>query len=358
MTPELDEIARLAAAADVPDPNGASTDRARMALIEHISAAPETPRTGQGLLRRRTAWWSAAAAGSLAAGLAGVAVVAGSGGSGSLGGARAHRTVSAAVPARAHGHAPVLSGPVVHGTYVLRRLAASVAGAPVLPGNATLVVHTNVFEGGEPSFSGDDLFEDNGNYFYGSDLTQLRAALAAPNSADPSEGKVINAAAASANASPEQAADAIYEASPAVAIPARTIPRAMISKLPAFERSQLRGDVLPGSPVTAVRRDNILWLNIGTALEGGSGRPAVRAGALLAASVLPGVSVSATTFDGTPVVQVTETDFPGLSSGYDESYEVDAQTAVLLNYHDNGPGSVSVTYHVSRVTTPSLAPAN
>ncbi|MGH2856458.1 MAG: hypothetical protein ACRDMJ_03125, partial [Solirubrobacteraceae bacterium] len=130
MTPELDEIVRLAAGAvDVPDPDGASTDRARMALIEHISAAPGNLRTGRVLLRRRAAWWSAAAAGSLAAALAAVAVAVDSGGSGSLGGARAHHTASAVVPARAHGRAVVPSGPVAHGTFVLERLAASVTPA-------------------------------------------------------------------------------------------------------------------------------------------------------------------------------------------------------------------------------------
>lgn len=94
------------------------------------------------------------------------------------------------------------------------------------------------------------------------------------------------------------------------------------------------------------------------ALEGGAGQADVRAGAMLALSTLPDVKVTRTSFDESPVVQITNTQF---SDNYAETLDLDAQTGVLV--HVNGgtvgrPDSVDVTYHVTRVTTPSLDPAH
>jgi hypothetical protein len=99
-------------------------------------------------------------------------------------------------------------------------------------------------------------------------------------------------------------------------------------------------------------------MNCMDALEGGAGRRGIRAGAMLAVSTLPDVKVTKTSFDGRPVVQITNTQF---SDGYAETLDLDARTGVLVHMSGGTVGkadSVDVTYRVTRVTAPSLDPAH
>lgn len=100
---------------------------------------------------------------------------------------------------------------------------------------------------------------------------------------------------------------------------------------------------------------------ITAALEGGAGLPQVRAGALLAASAMPNTTVTTTTYADQPADNVTWNEGP---DGYVESVIVNNQTGVLLDGFNGGAtngndaGATSnTTYQVSRVTAPSLAPA-
>jgi hypothetical protein len=362
MTRDTTEITWVAERApDVPEPDGLATEQARLALMQDISAV--TARQ-----RRRWVPWAVAAASASAIAAAGVVVL--SAGAGH----HAKPTVHAAsVPAKTIHVVHVPEHHVVAGTPVLLHLAHSVSHAAPLPGNATLVIHQNVVHGGQPhTFTGEDLYEDNGDYYFGQDRSELLAAVADPASADATEGKVIAAAAASADESPAQAAQNLYAASPAPSDPATLAQgkRAAIEKLqaaastaPAAQRVAIEQKLaeVENAPdtVTQSQRDNYLWLNISTAFEGGAGRADVRAGALLAASQLPDVSVTQTTFGGRPVVRVTNGEFP---DGYSETYDLDPQTGVLVHFHggggtDAGDDSVDITYQVSRVTTPGLQPA-
>jgi hypothetical protein len=367
MTPDLDEITWVADRRPTTgEPDGVATDRARVALMEHISTEPARSR------RRWLPWLAAAASGAAVAAAGGAVLTAGgrddSAVRAPLADTQTHATHGGAA---ASGH--VGRSHVVSGSPVLLHLAHTVARAPALPGNATLVVHHNVVHGAQgEQFSGDDLYEDNGDYFYGADLSELRQSVADPGGADPTEGKVINAAAGASNESAAQAAQALYAASPAPSAPGTLAEakRTAVGKLKAAERAaptaaaraalELKLSAVQNAPdvVTQAERDNYLWLNIGTALEGGAGRADVRAGALLAASQLPDVTVTSTTSDGQSVVQVTNGEFP---DGYTETYDVDPQTGVLVHFRGGGAGdqddSVDVTYQVSRVTTPSLDPA-
>jgi hypothetical protein len=101
-----------------------------------------------------------------------------------------------------------------------------------------------------------------------------------------------------------------------------------------------------------------LWGNCMDALEGGADRADVRAGAMLALSTLPDVKVTQTTFEGQAVVKITNTQF---SAGYAETLDLDARAGVLVHFSGGTigqPDSVDVTYHVTRVTAPSLDPAH
>jgi hypothetical protein len=362
MTPDTIEITWVAERApDVADPDGLATEQARLALMQDISAV--TARS-----RRRWAPWAVAAASASAIAAAGVVVLSADAGR------HAKPAVHAAsAPAKTTHIAPVPEPHVLAGTPVLLHLAHSVSHSAALPGNATLVIHQNVVHGSQPhTFSGEDLYEDNGDYYYGADRSELLNAVADPSSADSTEGKVIAAAAASANVSPAQAAQNIYAASPAPSDPGTLAEgkRTAIEKLeaavntaPAPERAaiQQRLAEVQNAPdtVTQGQRDNYLWMNISTAFEAGAGRSDVRAGALLAASQLPDVTVTQTTFGGQPVIQVTDSEF---SDNYNETYDLDPQTGVLVHFHggggtDAGDDSVDITYQVSRVTTPGLDPA-
>jgi hypothetical protein len=365
MTPDTIEITWVAERApDVPEPDGLATEQARVALMQDISAVTARP-------RRRWVPWAVAAASASAIAAAGVVVLSANAGHHARPGVHV-----ASVKTTQIAHVPVHH--VVAGTPVLLRLAHSVSHDAALPGNATLVVHQNVVHGGQPhTFTGEDLYEDNGDYYFGQDRSELLAAVADPAAADATEGKVIAAAAASADVSPAQAAQNIYAASPA---PAPGDPgtqaqdrRTIIEKLqavlhsaPAAQQAAIRRklDEVENAPdtdtVTQSQRDNYLWMNISTAFEGGAGRSDVRAGALLAASQLPDVTVTQTTFDGQPVVEVTNSEF---SDNYSETYDLDPQTGVLVHFRgeggtDAGDDSVDITYQVSRVTTPGLDPAH
>jgi hypothetical protein len=277
---------------------------------------------------------------------------------------------AASAPAKATRIVHVPQHHVVAGTPVLLRLAHSVSHSAPLPGNATLVIHQNVVHGSQAhTFSGEDLYEDNGDYYFGQDRSELLQAVADPANADSTEGKVIAAAAASANLPPAQAAQNIYAASPAPSDPGTLAEgkrtaieklKAVVNAAPAAQRAAIQPKLaqVENAPdtVSQSERDNYLWMNISTAFEGGAGRSDVRAGALLAASQLPDVTVTQTTFAAQPVVQVTNSEF---SDGYSETYDLDPQTGVLVHFHggggtDAGDDSVDITYQVSRVTTPGL----
>jgi hypothetical protein len=342
---------------EVDDPDGLATDRARLALLEHISGAPRPRRSRRGLGLRLAAVGAVTAA-------VGVIVV-------GNGPAPRPTTATTRTPrvALAPEHRHVNAHPL------LLRLADDVTQAPAPPGDATLVVRHHTFPN-QPSFWGYDLYEDNGTYYYGATLEQLHQALADPASGDKELGGILTAAAKSANLTPAQAASTIYRASPAPSGPpvSKAELRTVLDKLiaakasPALVRSMRRRiAALPvptapagdeSQPPTQATVDNYLWGNCMDALEGGAGQADVRAGAMLALSTLPDVKVTQTTFGGSPVVQIRNTQF---SDNYAETLDLDAQTGVLV--HMNGgtvgqPDSVDVTYRVTRVTVPSLDQAH
>ena len=312
---------------DVPDPDGAMTDRARMALVNHMSAAIDRP-------GRRLPWLIAATAVAAgAAGAAGAVVLAVGVGAGSA----PHRSGSAS-PVASLGQQPVRP------SFVLLQVAGRAAQTPALPGNATLVKRSTDV----PAMTGYDLYQDNGDYYYGQTLAALRSAASDPSPSDKQaapNGQVVAAAAASADLTPTQAADKLLAADPHATPP---------------KPGQV--DTTQGKPFTwtqaAIDRDldGIEWLSISEALEGGAGKPQVRAGALRAAAAMPDTTVISTTDNGQPVVEVTWDNGP-----YVESLTVDSQTGVLLLAHTAGSRTgvtSTTTYNVSRVTAPSLTAAH
>ena len=315
---------------DVPDPDGAMTDRARMALVNHMSAAAERP-------ARRLPWLIGATA--IAASAAGVVVLAGGVGAGSI-----VRHNGSATPVASLAPQPVQP------SFVLLHVADRAAQTPELPGNATMVKRSTEIStpGRAPTaMTGYDLYEDNGDYYWGQTVAALRSVASDPSPSDAREapsGQIVAAAAASANLTPTQAAEKLLAASPH--------PTPKVGQVETTE----------GQPFTwtqaAVDRDldGIEWGAISGALEGGAGKPQVRAGALRAAAAMPGTTVTSTTDEGRPVVEVT------FHQGrFVDSLIVDSQTGILLLEHGSGSltdATSTTTYEVSRVTAPSITPAH
>ncbi len=341
MNPDIDEVTWVThQRLDVPDPDGAMTDRARMALMDRISAETGRP-------RRRLPWLAGATA--VAAGGA-VAVTLFAGGPGV--GSSTRNGAPASPGGGATGNGAAVSpgaGPVLAGkpSFVLLHLAHSVAQTPVLPGNATLVERlTRIISPGQApsSMTGYDLYEDNGDYYFGKTLTALRSTVSDPSASDSlsaSLGQVVAAAAASANSTPSQAAEKLLAADPH--------PTPHVGQgTPPLTQAEADRDL-----------EGIEWQAIGSALEGGAGQPQVRAGALLAAAAMPNTTVTSTTDAGQPVVNITWTQGP--ENDEVESLVVNSQTGILLHQYTNGGsgGAVSnTTYQVSRVTAPALDAAH
>ena len=363
---------------EVDDPDGLATDRARLALLDHISAAPLPPRVGRrsrrGYRRPRRVGRRLAAVGGLAAavGVAGAIAI----GTGPRPGAIAIGNGPRPGAVRAHHVAIAPEHHRVSRLTVLVRLADDITQAPAPPGNATLVVRHHTFPN-QPSFWGYDLYEDNGEYYYGATLDELHQALADPSSGDRELGGILAAAASSANLTPAHAAANIYQASPAPTASSASdaaAQRTALEKLLAAHRSpslirmirQRLAALSKAAPVAAQQSaspdqatiDNYLWMNCMDALEGGAGQADIRAGAMLALSTLPDVKVTQTTYDGQPVVQITNTQF---DDNYAETTDLDAQTGVLVHFAGGTvgqPDSVDVAYTVTRVTAPSLEAAH
>jgi hypothetical protein len=292
--------------------------------------------------RRRARWLATSVAASAAVGVGAVIVV-----TGGSGGTTANRgAASASAPAE-------LSQPA-HPSFVLEHLAQSVAASAALPGNATLVHYTTKITGpGEPpGYSGYDLYEDNGDYYWGHTLADLQTAAAHSSKSGlqgAGLGKVVAAAASVAGLSPRQAAEKLLAAdphpTPHVGYNTHT-PGGGTSK---WTQADVQRDL-----------DAILWGAITAALEGGAGQPQVRAGALQAASAMANMAVRTTSYDGQSAYQII---FHNGPSGYIESAIVNRQTGVLLNEHGAGPSSGSTadvttntTFKVMRVTAPRLTP--
>ncbi len=331
---------------DVGDPDGLATERARGALIDHTAAATTPTRRAPVRRRRsRTARLRVVMAGSAAVAVAGAILIS----------AGAHhplaQTPSSAASHRS-GHGAVRIATV---SPSLLKLAGDIVTAPPPPGDATLVLRDQTYPN-QPSISWYDLYEDNGDYYSGETLADLSSALSDPSSADPQTGAVVTAAAAAANLSPAQAAAKIYAASP---LPSGNAPSADSPAMKAALRRAKRADTALAPTVShQAQVDNYVWMNCMHALSGGAGRADVRAGAMNALASLPDVTVTPTTYNGKPVLKVTNREF---DDNYAETLLLDAQTGELVDMQGGTIGqtpSVDVIYDVTRVNAPSLTPAH
>ncbi len=249
-----------------------------------------------------------------------------------------------------HAAVPVLT--VRHGAHtgggsILARLASVILASPAPAGNATLVLRSEPDEGGTP-ITGADLFTDGGEYYYAPTEAGLPAQVAAGN--DRGDGIFAREIAAAIDATTGNLTSAAVEME-AAPDPSVTAP--------------------PQGSALAI---NWLWENSLSALIAGSGNPNVRAGVMELISLIPEVTVTNTTANGEPAVQITGT-FPDTScasakadgsageiakacaqpagAGLQEQLTIDATTGIPLFFVGGAvgqPAGAPLTYQVSRVT--------
>ena len=259
------------------------------------------------------------------------------------------------------GHSGIDSAiaPGVANAQSLVLLADNVAAAPT-KGDATLVVHRNAIKG-EGTFTGADLYLDNGRYYYAETPSGLPAAIKS-GPQDFSIKPIVDAMAATSNADPQAARSAFLKAAD-----------------PLYG-----GNIQHGS---VAQQDNVIWVSGIDVLSAAYGRPAVLAGTLRALSTVRGVTVKHSTYQGVKTLNIalwvpkTVANYAALKRSLEakirakgghptarqkallqkldaaavskvstpahfERATVDARTGALMRYTDTG---LVVTYHVSRV---------
>ena len=187
-----------------------------------------------------------------------------------------------------HGGSDLL-GPAPASAAVLT-LAQKVQAAPALTGDATLILHTNGSTAGPGtsitgSFTGADLYLDDGRYYYAQTAAGLPEAVKAGPMADYSLKAVTDAMSAEATAGPQTARAAYLRAvNPLFAGDTETEP--------------------------TWQQDNVIWVSSIDLLGAAYGRPDVLAATLRVLSTVDGVTVTHITFDGHDALAISMKD-PG-----------------------------------------------
>lgn len=242
----------------------------------------------------------------------------------------------------------------------LDQLAVTLAADPAPAGDATEVVRTTSYPGQSPT-RGADLYADDGRYFYSQDPAGLAAEVRSDdNVANGVFGREVSIAKRAAagsdadTAARQMAAAALDPGTASTFVPSPP----SVPLPPGLSGAQAKAYLLahaPSGPV--VVDDNDIWVNALDALVAGAGQPQVRAGVLRILSTLPGITVTDTTTDGIPTVTISATGTPDTAGGYRETLVIGAANALPLAFTGGNVGaapSVTVTYHVSRVTLADL----
>jgi hypothetical protein len=182
-----------------------------------------------------------------------------------------------------HGGSGLLAGPAPASAAIVT-LADKIQNAAPLTGDATLVEHTNANAYGHNTFTGADLYLDDGRYFYAMTPAGLPAAVKG-GPEDYSLKAVMDAMGADSGADPQAARAAFLKAV-----------------------NPYWGDDTENEPTW--RQDNVIWCSGIDLLGAAYGRPAVLAAMLRVFSTVDAVTVQRTVYDGHDALQISMKD-PG-----------------------------------------------
>jgi hypothetical protein len=244
----------------------------------------------------------------------------------------------------------------------LTKLTRTLALAPAPSGDATLTIEHRA--NGDLRTTGYNLVTDDRSLvYYATTRADLRTASASSGTGKATGvGTVsgwIEAAAAGADLTPEQAADAIKDASGIPIVGSIARPNTADEELSAAEQKKLLIDqssaaaAKPTAEQAKAQRENLVWTTALSTLQLAGGRPDVRAGALKAMSAV-GARTTKTVFDGHAALQIV---MNVGDDGYEEALTIDADTGVPLHFVGGDPGrapGTESTYEVTRVSASDL----
>lgn len=339
MVDEMELVGRLKDAAPLRD---AAFEEARGRLRETMGPAHRQPR------RRAWAIWSTAGLGIAAAATAVTLVITSVPQQASPGGQ--------AVARHSGSHA---TSPGAH-TPLIRLAAAITARSTPLPGDATLIIRTQVNAAGQSTGGGADLYTDSGAYYYAQSESGLPEQIAEHN--DTSDGGFARELAAARYAVHGDLTIARQRMAIAMLDPhqPKLTWRQQVAQIKAIDRAKHAKIPIPVHPPTAAQQaasmDNEIWENSLDALQAGAGQPEVRAGVLRLLSTLKEVTVRSTNVNGAAMLTLTAR-APAMPANYQETLTINGTTGVPVNFAGGVPGhrpDTTSTYRVSRVTVAAI----
>lgn len=334
----VDEMELVSGLKEVAPLRDAAFEEARGQLRETMGRPRPVRRN-----RRTWAIWSTAGLGIAASAVAVTLVIA--------------PTAQPASPGRSTSGAAAAS----HARTPLMRLAAAITAKQTpLPGDATLIIRTQVNAAGQSTGGGADLYTDSGAYYYAAAESGLPEQIAEHN--DTGGGGFARELAAARYAVHGDLSTARQRMAIAMLDPhlPKLTWRQQVAQIKAIDRAKHVKIPIPVHPPTAAQQaatmDNEIWENSLDALQAGAGQPEVRAGVLRLLSTLPEVTVRSTNVNGAAMLTLTAT-APAMPANYQETLTIDGTTGVPVNFAGGVPGhrpDTTSTYRVSRVTVAAI----
>ena len=238
-----------------------------------------------------------------------------------------------------------IGAPPVAEAAPLVELARQIQQLPAPTGDATLVLRSHDFPEAK-DFTGADLYLDDGRYYYGMTLAQLKAVSKADDLGDGVTKQERDAAIAAVGLAPDAARERMLAATwPGGHKPAEseTSPANLAKRTAIIKLKQPKGPIpAPASQLTI--DNNRIWMASMDSLIAGAGNKDVRAGVMKLLS-----TINAVVTDRGATLEITDTDF---SDHYQETLTVDAKTGVIQKMVGQTAGQrpeVTVTYDIKRV---------
>jgi hypothetical protein len=306
-------------------------ERNLMRDLKDTESAPETKTAPRRKGMRRTVGISAAA---LVAAAAATALVA----------------TSASTP----GKAPAQAAPAAEtaANPILTRLVADITPLRAKAGDATLEIRNQSPTSKELGGNGIGLFTDDGTYYWGTDKSALRRAVAHRDGGDDIFKRDIAVAlyAVKGDIATARARMAVSNIAPG------TNPdpnRSKIEKLKGLAKARGEKYVPPKAPTPEQQKeitDNHIWSNAIDALIAAPENPQVRAGVLRIMATMPKVKVTKTTTAGQPTLTLVDS-WSG-AGDLVEKLVINAATGrpVALSSSGSDTAPRTMYYHTSRVT--------
>jgi hypothetical protein len=229
-------------------------------------------------------------------------------------------------------------------------LAHRIQAAPAPPGDATLVLRSHHFPVAK-GFTGADLYLDDGRYFYGMTMAELKAAKDDIGEGVPKLER--DAAEDAVSLPPDQARRRMIDAT--FGPRGEPAPGSAQDNAAVAARREKLKHVTGPTPTPAPKRvidDNRVWIGSMDALIAGAGNAEVRAGVMHLLNTITAVKVA----DHGATLDIRNTDFP---DGYAETLTVDAKTGVIQKMTGGVVGrtpDVVVDYEIKRVDYQDLLP--